>query len=199
MKMTSSNPDDFCMKSQVLNHGCDYNNNSTVTITSTDKLIGILSNPSLKGKDVLLECVTSIKLNKFPTDGSDRKRIKDNFCPVKKYGVKYKLGTDYEEKMSEILGDVYESRNPNVTHLIPNTLVQYLSTGTICLNYIPTEYTYSVTILNDTEISDEDYRYMRHFLPKYSKSKTPVEYRTVNIKNVKSMTIDNCHYILDLK
>lgn len=169
-------------------------------ITSISELEKLVSNAELKGQFVSLECETPVKLNKFPTDGSERIRIKDGFNPSKHYIVTFNLGdSTYTKKMSDALNvDNYQAHDTNRIHLVNNILMQYVSTGTVCFIYMPVAYTDSYIKLNGNMISETDELYLNRYRPT-RKSESPVEYRTVNVKNVKSITIGKKKYELNFE
>ena len=69
-----------------------------------------------------------------------------------------------------------------------------ISTGTVCLIYMPQNYNKTCVILDGETISAADDAYMKQsFMPK-SKSSAPVEYRTLSLSNIKSISINHEKY-----
>jgi hypothetical protein len=99
-------------------------------IFTLDELTAILKAAKSKsgGQYVTIYCESDYKMNKFPTDGSERVRIKDGFQPRKRYCIKYHFGQDYDKMMSKLLGTDHVSHDDNREHLVENVLMRFKST-----------------------------------------------------------------------
>lgn len=159
-------------------------------IFSVEDLVAVVKAAKAGGQYVTIYGESDIKLNKFPTDGSERVRIKDDFQPRKRFHVQFHFGQDYEKTMAKALGTSdYTASDCNRVHLVPNVIMQYVSTGTTCFIYIPENYESDGTFLNGEPISAEDYAYMERYKSK-SKSNAVVEYRTLSVKNISRIAIN---------
>lgn len=158
-------------------------------ISSVAELTNILANAKAGGQFVTIYGESDVKLNKFPTDGSERIHIKADFTPRNRFSVTYNFKADYEKAMAKALGvDSYTAHDANRIHLIKNVMMQYVSTGTICLIYMPVNYHFEGTFLGGKEMSAEDTTYMNRYKSK-AKSNSPLPYRTLNVKNVSKIAI----------
>jgi hypothetical protein len=124
-------------------------------------------------------------MNKFPTDGSERVRIKDNFQPRKRYSIKYHFGEDYDKKMSKLLGVDYQSSDANREHLVENVLMRFKSTGTACFIAMPEARKSLGVFLNGEPISEEDLAYAKRYKSKTNESM----YLNIGVKNVYEIRI----------
>ena len=167
-------------------------------ITSVDEFITLMSNAKCNGKYVTVYGESDVKLNKFNTDGLPKEHIKDNFIPRTDFSVTFHFGQDYEKTMSKILGEDYKASDKNRRHLVKNVIMQYISTGNVCLIYIPNNYSKNNIILNGEKISAEDEAYMNRFMPKKKASTSVIEYRTLSLKNIKSISINKEKYDVDI-
>ena len=95
--------------------------------------------------------------------------------------------------MSKILGEDYKASDKNRRHIVKNVVMQYISTGTVCLIYMPQNYNKSRIILDGEPISAADEAYMKRFMPQGKKSAT-VEYHTLSLSNIKSISINHEKY-----
>ena len=171
---------------------------NTNIITSVDEFINIMANAKCNGKYVTVYGESDIKLNKFNTDGLPKERIKDDFQPRTSFSVTFHFGQDYEKTMSKILGEDYKATDTNRRHIVKNVIMQYISTGTVCLIYIPNNYCKNNIILNDEPISVVDKAYMERFMPKKKASTAVIEYRTLSLKNIKSISINKEKYDVEI-
>lgn len=167
-------------------------------ITTVDEFIELMSNAKCNGKYVTVYGESDIKLNKFNTDGFPKERIKDGFQPRTDFSVTFHFGQDYEKTMSKILGEDYKATDTNRRHLVKNVVMQYISTGNVCLIYIPNNYSKNNIILDGEKISAEDEAYMKRFMPKKKASSSVIEYRTLSLKNIKSISINKEKYEVDI-
>ena len=168
--------------------------NFSVTITSASELISILKEAKCGGQYVTLTCEKPISLNKFPTDGSEKIRIADNFTPMVKFSVQYHFGADYERAMSKALGADYEKgEDKNTETLIKGVAKRYISTDNTCLIYIEENRKALGTFLNGNELTTDEIAYMKKYLPKHKES-APIKYRTIGVKNVRTLTINHNTY-----
>lgn len=157
-------------------------------IFSVSELVAVMKAAKAGGQYVTLYGESDYKMNKFPTDGSERIRIKDNFQPRKRFSVKFHFGQDYEKTMAKVMGvDDYTASDSNRIHLVDNVIMQYVSTGTTCFIYMPESYTDKGMFLNGQPISDEDKEYAQHYKAKVSPSKIP--YRNIGVKNISEIHI----------
>ena len=158
-------------------------------IFSVDDLVAVVKSAKAGGQYVTLYGESDVKLNKFPTDGSERIRIKDGFQPKKRFHVKFHFGQDYEKAMSKALGQAdYTASDANRVHLVPNVIMQYVSTGNTCFIYMPESHFSDGTFLDGKPISDEDKAYMERYKSK-SKGGAVVEYRTIGLKNISRIAV----------
>ena len=95
--------------------------------------------------------------------------------------------------MSKILGEDYKASDKNRRHIAKNVVMQYISTGTVCLIYMPQNYNKTRILLDGEPISAADEAYMKRFMPQ-SKKSAPVEYRTLSLSNIKSISINHEKY-----
>jgi len=168
------------------------------TIKSIEQLIEVMNNAKNGGQFATIIGESEIRLNKFPTDGSERVRIADGFIPKSVFSVEYHFGADYEKKMAKVLGvSEYEAHDANRVHIVPNLIMQYVSTGTICLIYMPSGYKKIDTTLNGVSMSAEEIAYMKRYQPKASAS--VVEYRTLNVMNVREIHFGGEIYYVDIE
>lgn len=167
-------------------------------ITSVDEFVTLMANAKCNGKYVTVYGESDVKLNKFNTDGLPKEHIKDDFCPRTDFSVTFHFGQDYEKTMSKILGEAYKATDKNRRHLVKNVIMQYISTGNVCLIYIPNNYSKNDIILNGKKISEEDEAYMKRFMPKKKVSSSVIEYRTLSLKNIKSISINKEKYDVDI-
>ncbi len=157
-------------------------------IFSVDELVAIVKSAKAGGQYVALYGESDFRMNKFPTDGSERVRIKDNFQPKKRFCVKFHFGQDYEKTMAKAMGvDSYTASDCNRTHLVDNVIMQYISTGTTCFIYMPESYIDGGMWLNGQPISDEDKAYAMRY--KAKSNAAAVTYRTLNVKNISRIAI----------
>lgn len=167
-------------------------------ITTVEEFIELMSNAKCNGKYVTVYGESDIKLNKFNTDGLPKERIKDGFQPRTDFSVTFHFGQDYEKTMSRILGEDYKATDTNRRHLVKNVVMQYISTGNVCLIYIPNNYSKNNIILDGEKISAEDEAYMKRFMPKKKVNTSIIEYRTLSLKNIKSISINKEKYTVDI-
>ena len=149
-------------------------------IFSVSELVAILKSAKAGGQFVTLYCESDYKMNKYPTDGSVRERIKDNFQPRKRYSIKYNFGADYEKKMSKLLGEDYNASDANREHLVENVLMRFKSTGNVCFIAMPIFRKSLGVLLNGQPISEEDMAYAKRFKAKSN----PAMYLNIGVKNV---------------
>ena len=100
--------------------------------------------------------------------------------------------------MSRILGEDYKATDTNRRHIVKNVIMQYISTGNVCLIYIPNNYSKNDIILNDEPISIVDKAYMERFMSKKKTSTSVIEYRTLSLKNIKSISINKEKYDVEI-
>jgi len=160
-------------------------------IFSVADLSAILSAAKCGGQYVSVSGKSEIKLNKFPTDGSKKIRLDENFKPYEEFSVSFHFGQDYDKTMSRLLGCDYKASDANRVHLVKNVLMQYVSTGTTCIIYMPENYTASATMINGKELTDEEKAYMARYKSKAKPSASPLEYRTLGVKNLTRIAIDH--------
>lgn len=157
-------------------------------IFSVSELVAVTKAAKAGGQYVTIYGETDYRMNKFPTDGSARERIKDDFQPRKRFRAKFHFGQDYEKAMAKALGvDSYKASDSNRTHLVKNVIVQYLSTGNVCFIYMPETQDDLGMFLNGEPISDEDKAYAKRFKAKSSAS--TLEYRNISVKNISKIVI----------
>jgi hypothetical protein len=151
-------------------------------IFSIEQLTAFLKAAKSKagGQYVTLYCESDYRMNKFPTDGSERVRIKDDFQPRKRYTIKYHFGEDYDKKMSKLLGVDYKSSDDNREHLVENVLMRFKSTGTACFIAMPEARKSLGVYLNGQPISEEDLAYAK----RYKAKSNPSMYLNIGVKNV---------------
>ena len=153
------------------------------TINTISELVNTLKTAKCGGQYATIYFESDVKLNKFPTDGSERIRIADTFCPRKSYSVQYHFGADYEKAMAKLLGvEEYTASDSNRTHIVPNLLMQYISTGTYCLIAMVEDKSETAYSIDGREMTNAERAYMKHYLPK-TNSNAP-HYLTLGVKNV---------------
>ena len=135
------------------------------------------------GQFVTLYGESEVKLNKKATDGSNDIKPAD-FCPKVKFHITFNFGQDYEKTMSRIMGENYVASDHNRRHIVKNVLMEYVSTGTICLIYMKDDYRYDGTFVNGHEVTAEEKTMIDKFTSKAQGSKPIVAYRTLNVKNI---------------
>lgn len=170
----------------------------TLYINSASELINVLKGVKASGQIASITGESDMVLRKFNTDGLPKEHIKNGFQPRNEFTVKFNFGADYEKKMSKILGEKYTAHDDNRVHFIDNLIMQYKSTGTICIIYMPNNYSHSRVILNGTTISDEDMAYAKRFMPIKKDSTNVVEYRTLSLMNIKKLTVNKITYIVNI-
>ena len=141
-------------------------------IFTLDELTAMLKAAKSKsgGQYVTIYCESDYKMNKFPTDGSERVRIKDGFQPRKRYCIKYHFGQDYDKMMSKLLGTDHVSHDDNREHLVENVLMRFKSTGSVNFIAIPENIKRIGVLLDGKPISDEDMAYAEHYKSPRKKS-----------------------------
>ncbi|MCQ2388019.1 MAG: hypothetical protein MJ066_06230 [Clostridia bacterium] len=171
---------------------------NTITLTTIADIVSVFANAKNGGQFATIEGASEIKLNKFPTDNSERIRIKDGFQPMAEFTIQFHFGADYERAMAKAMGVAdYTASDSNRKHLVPNLVMQYLSTGNVCVIYMPTNKVSKGITLNGKPISEEDKAYMEHYkAPK--RGSAMVEYRTISVKNIKRITFGGITYLVDL-
>lgn len=167
------------------------------TISSISELVTVMNNAKAGGQYVSIYGETAVKLNKFPTDGSGRVRINADFTPTKRFCVEYHFAQDYDKTMSKLLGEDYKASDANRIHLVKNVVMQYISTGNTCLIYMPESYSKTGTFLGGVELNDEQKEYMARYTPKHNSS-SPLNYRTIGVKNVTKMVIGKVTYHINI-
>ena len=126
------------------------------TIFTTENLANVLKEAKAGGQFVTIYGETPIKLNKYPTDGSERVKINDDFNPTKRFHVTFNFAEDYEKTMAKALGvDNYDASDYNREHIVHNILMRYISTDNVCLIYLPKFYQNDGTFLNGKTITKE--------------------------------------------
>lgn len=169
-------------------------------INTLASLINVLSVAKNGGQFASIEYETPIRLNKFPTDGSERVRLADGFAPTNRVIASFHFGEDYERAMARATGvSEYTAKgNGNTFHIVTNLLMQYISTGNVCVICIPSNYKPLGTFVNGHLMTDEEKAYMGHYKPK-SSNDSPLDYRTIGIKNVRRVTFGGVTYEVDIK
>jgi len=138
--------------------------------------------------------VSDYRMNKFPTDGSEKIRISDDFSAKNNFHVVFHFSQDYEKTMAKVLGlESYDAHDSNRVHIIPNVLMQYVSTGNICLIYMPENYVYDGLTVNGHTATEEEKAYAERYKAKRSASTLP--YRTLGVKNITKVVIGQTEYI----
>lgn len=155
-------------------------------IFSVDELVATMKAAKAGGQYVTLYGESDYRMNKFPTDGSQRERIRDGFQPRVKFSVKFHFGEDYEKRMSKITGEDYKASDSNRIHLVKNVIMQFVSTGTTCFIYMPESYKPLGMYLDGEVISDEDRAYAKRY---QAKSNSDSFYRNLNVKNIEKIVI----------
>lgn len=170
--------------------------NQVVNVTTLKELVEILKTAKIGGQKVTLYAEVAIKLNKYPTDGSERVHISElGFNPTNRYHVNYNFGTDYEKAMSKALGEDYtKGGNENIETLIPNLLMRYKSTNNPCLIYINGDNYPDGKFNNGVAYTEADEATEKRYTSKANKSYTPVDYRTVSVKNVTRLVANHTTY-----
>lgn len=173
---------------------------ATTTITSVQQLVGVLSTAKCGGQFVTIygETDQGKKYNKFPTDGSERIKRDETMSITKRFSVTYNFGTDYDKKMSKILGEEYHAHDANRIHLLKNVIMQYVSTGNSCLIYIDGQYRSGGTFVNGEPITEEQKAYLAKYASKAKKSASVLEYRTLSLCNVKEIHINKEVYVINI-
>lgn len=166
-------------------------------ISSIAELVSVLSTAKAGGQFATIYGETAVRLNKFPTDGSERIRIKDDFNTTKRFRVTLHFAEDYDKKMSKLLGEDYKASDTNRIHLLHNVLMQYVSTSNVCLIYMPADYAFEGTFVNGVPASAEDLEYIARYTPKAGKS-AMIEYRTIGVKNVTKMVVAGVTYNINI-
>ena len=152
------------------------------------------------GQWVTITASVPVSLNRYPTDGSARIRLDDDFCPRRNYIVKINWAEDYSLRMSKLLGCDYKASDANRIHIVKNVLMMYIKTRNVCLIYIPKEQTdLGITIDGRTPTAEEVAKIARYTSKAGANNKPIVEYRTVGIRNVTRIAIDNDVYDIDIK
>lgn len=158
-------------------------------VFSVAELTAILTSAKRGGQYVTIEGASDVKLNKFPTDGSERIRIADDFKPKHHFVAKFHFCEDYEKKMAKALGiSDYNASDSNRKHIVKNALMQYISTGNYCMIYMPESYSDSGITLNGRPLTDEEVAYMNRY-KSHSTSKSVVDYRTISLHNIERLAI----------
>ena len=167
---------------------------TTSRIESVEQLVNVMAAAKCGGQWVTIEGETPIKLNKFPTDGSERVKLADDFKPTKRFVAKFHFSEDYERKMAKVLGiDSYDASDSNREHLVKNVIMRYKSTNNVCLIYMPSEYTDKGIFVNGNEATADDMATIERYKSR-SKNNAVVEYRTIGVKNVRRIAINNNIY-----
>jgi len=170
--------------------------NQVVRVTTLKKMVEILKAAKLGGQFVTLYAEVGIKLNKYPTDGSEKIHISElGFNPTNRYHVNYQFGIDYERAMSKALGEDYtKGGNDNIETLIPNLLMRYKSTNNPCIIYINGTNYADGKFNNGLPYTEKDEQTEKRYTSKASKTYAPVEYRTVSVRNVTRITANHTTY-----
>lgn len=169
------------------------------TIKTIEEFATILANAKCGGQFVTLTARKAVKLNKYPTDGSEKIRINDDFVPMEEYTVEYHFGADYEKAMAKALGiKEYDAHDANRFHIVPSVLMAFKSTKNVCAIYMPSKYRGERKVtLNGRELSSVEKDYMRRYTPKHTDS--VVEYRNLSLSNIKRLALNHEVYEVDIK
>jgi hypothetical protein len=167
-------------------------------ILSVSELVAVMSVAKANGRYVTITASSEVKLNKFPTDGSERIRIDADFKPRHEFVVKFHFGADYEKAMTRALGlgKDYNASDKNRVHIVKNVLMQYVSTGTTCMIYMPESYVEGGYTLNGKPLTAEQSAYLARYKSKSSSESSAVEYRTIAVRNISRIAINNEVYEL---
>ena len=165
-------------------------------VLSLDELVAIMSAAKSGGRYVTITASSEVKLNKFPTDGSERIRIDADFKPRHNFVVKFHFGADYEKAMTRALGKEYHATDKNRIHIVKNVLMQYVSTGTTCMIYMPESYVEGGYTLNGKPLTAEQSAYLTRYKSKSSSDSSAVDYRTLAVRNIQRIAINNEVYEL---
>ena len=170
------------------------NNQTTKVIRTLKAFIAELKAAKCGGQYVTLYAETPVSMAAFPTDGSEKVHIDKNFVARKQFAVEYHFGASFDKMMSKLLGTDYHASDYNRRHIVPNVLMQYISTGTICCIYMPEDYvgTSAYVGADGHPLTDEELAYMRRY-KKVSKDGA-IPYRTLALKNVTRMVINHISY-----
>jgi len=141
-----------------------------------------------------------VKVNAFPTDGSERiNRKAINFNPTKRFHVTYHFGEDYNNAMSKALGTDYsKGADDNRETIISNVLMRYKSTANACLIYMKGDYVSDGKFNNGVAYTADDELNEIRYASKASKGSNPVEYRTLSVKNVSKVVANGTTYELHI-
>lgn len=167
-------------------------------IKTRDEFVALMENLAAShtaGQFVALYGESDVKLNKKATDGSGDIKPAD-FCPRVKFHITFNFGQDYEKTMSRIMGEDYVASDHNRRHLVKNVLMEYVSTGTMCLIYMKDDYKYDGTFVNGHEITESEKAMIEKYTSKAQGSHSPVAYRTLNVKNIRKIVAKGEEYII---
>lgn len=182
------------------------NNNiqSAVVVTNVAELVTILTTAKAGGQYVALYGETPVRVNKYPngTKACERKTAEPfdtSLNPTKGWHIKYHFGEDYERKMAKALGlDAYDADGGgNRIHLVPNVLMQYVSTGNVCVIAMPEDRHKDGLLCNGVPATTEQAEYIARY-EQASKSSGVVDYLTIGVKNVRKMVVGKTTYHLAL-
>ena len=142
-------------------------------------------------------------MNKYPngTKPSERKTAEPfdtSLNPTKAWHIKYHFGEDYERKVAKVLGlDSYDADGSNRIHLVPNVLMQYISTGNVCVIAMPEDKYKDGLLVNGTPATTEQVEYISRY-EQPSRKGGIVNYLTIGVKNVRKMVVGKTTYHLAL-
>lgn len=167
-------------------------------VTTFNDLVRLMKALKIGGQKVELYAETPVSgILKFPTDGSERTRIPDDFKPTNRYHVNYNFGTDYEGAMSRALGEDYtKGIDENVDTIIPNVLMRYKSTNNPCFIYINGMEVSEGKFNNGKPYTAEDEAMEKRYKSLAEKKSYPVKYRRVGVKNVTKLVANHVTYNL---
>ena len=172
-------------------------------IRTITELVAAMSSAKCGGQFVTLigETSQASKYNKFPTDGGEKVRIDDSLNITKKFSVTFNFATDYDKKMSRILGEEYHAHDPNRVHLVHNVIMERTlkNGGTkVYFIYMDGQYSNKGTFVNGEPITDEQKAYFDRYKKKTSASSAPIEYRTLSVENISEIHINKEIYKIEI-
>lgn len=168
-------------------------------ISTVSEFVTVMESAKVGGQFVTVYGSKEKALNK----GRGANAIDPNFKPIRTFHAQFHFGEDYDKKVAKMMAQGQEvpeydaAKRANITHLVPNVVMQYLSTGTTCLIVMPTSWTEDSLTLNGRPLTQDEITYMQKYLKKSSPSKLP--YKTLGLKNITKITMGKETYEVNIR
>jgi hypothetical protein len=187
------------------------------TITNVFDLIAIIAKArNNKGQFATIEAETNVEVNQFPNEeycnakgitlasGKGSKAINEPYRhngskATKRFKVEFHYDESYDNKLKSYGLTRSENGSNRKTDHFGSIAIGYESTTNVLLCYMPNWYIgKSEYYLDGHKANEDEVAYINGYKKKSYNGNTPFDYRTVGVKNVRSLSFGGNTYIVKI-